>query len=235
MNPEIRAALSGVAVPTVVSALWRMGFRNTMLKGLRPANPAAAKFVGPARTVRTIATREDLVAAQAAGERPNLQGRIANEIAAGEVLVVAMAGETGTAFMGDIMATAFHVRGVAGVVLDGGLSDLAACADIALPLHVAGAAGLPVNSHRFVIDLDCPVDCAGVAVLPGDVVMGDLNGVVAIPAAKVEEVAKVCVERELLESWVIERVRGGAPLAGTYPPDEATLAAFAAWRRETGR
>lgn len=228
-------ALRQVSVPTVVSTLWRMGFRNTLLFGPRPLNPDAVRLVGRAVTVRTIAVREDLLEAQQRGERPNLQAESVARIGAGEVLVVGMGGETRTAFMGDIMTTHLLAKGAAGAVLDGSVSDAAAISGIPFPVFCTGNAATPLTSHRIVVELDCPIDCAGVPVLPGDVIMGDANGVVAIPGQIASELAETCAERELLEEFVIERVRDGAPLAGTYPPDEATLAAFRDWRSETGR
>jgi regulator of RNase E activity RraA len=122
----LRALLLKAAVPTVVSLLWRKGFRNTFMFGPKPLNPNAVKFAGPAFTVRTIPVREDLVEAQNAGGRPNLQAKSVADIAAGQVLAVAMDGETRTAFMGDIMTTHLMVKGCAGIVLDGGVSDAAA-------------------------------------------------------------------------------------------------------------
>ena len=228
-------ALEQVSVPTVVSTLWRMGFRNTFLFGPRPLNPDAVRFVGRAVTVRTIAVRKDLLDAQTRGEHPNLQAEAVARVGAGEVLVVGMGGETRTAFMGDIMTTHLLAKGAAGAVLDGAVSDAAAISGIPFPVFCTGNAATPLTSHRIVVELDCPIDCAGVAVVPGDLVMGDANGVVAIPGHLAAELAETCTEREVFEEFAIERVRSGAPLAGTYPPDEATLAAFRDWRSETGR
>ncbi len=230
----LRALLLKAAVPTVVSLLWRKGFRNTFMFGPKPLNPNAVKFAGPAFTVRTIPVREDLVEAQNAGGRPNLQAKSVADIAAGQVLAVAMDGETRTAFMGDIMTTHLMVKGCAGIVLDGGVSDAAAISTIDLPLFCTGNAATPVTSHRFVIDLNVPVGIAGVPVLPGDFLMGDANGVVAIPAHLVGEIAEAAAEREILEEFVVGKVRAGAPLAGTYPPNEATLAEYALWRKSRG-
>lgn len=234
LSEPLRARLLQASVPTVVSLLWRKGYRNSFMFGPKPLNPAAVKFAGPAFTVRTIPVREDLVEAQNSGARPNLQARSVAEIQPGQVLAVAMDGETRTAFMGDIMTTHLLVKGVAGIVLDGGVSDAAAISTIPLPLFCAGNAATPVISHRFVIDLNVPVGIAGVPVLPGDVLMGDGNGVVAIPAHMVEEIAKAAAEREIMEEFIVGRVRDGAPLAGTYPPDAETLAAYEAWRKGRG-
>ena len=224
-----------VSVATVVSTLWRRGFKNTLMFGPRPLNRQAVKFVGRAVTVRTIAVREDLLEAHQRGERDNLQAESVAITGAGDVLVVGMAGETRTAFMGDIMTTHLLTKGAAGVVLDGAVSEVAAISEIPLPVFCAGSAATPFTSHRLVVELNCAIDCAGVPVLPGDIVMGDANGVAVIPAHMASEIAETCVERELLEEFVVGKVRGGAPLAGTYPPDEETLAEFRDWRLERGR
>lgn len=202
--------------------------------GPKPLNPEAVKFAGTAFTVRTIPVREDLVEAQNGGTRPNLQAKSVADIKAGQVLAVAMDGETRTAFMGDIMTTHLLVKGVSGIVLDGGVSDAAAIAGIPLPLFCTGNAATPVTSHRFIIDLNVPVGIAGVPVLPGDVLMGDGNGVVAIPSHLVEEISEAAAEREVLEEFVVGKVRNGAMLAGTYPPNEATLAEYALWLKARG-
>lgn len=230
LTNEITHLLAGVAVPTVVSLLYRKGLRGMMMQAPRPLNPAACRFLGTAFTVRTIPVREDLVEATARGERPNLQAEAVARVAAGDVLVVAMDGETRTAFMGDIMATHFLARGVAGVVLDGGVSDAAAIAAIPLPVFCCGTAGTPVTSHRLVVELQAPIGCAGVPVFPGDVVMGDANGVVCIPAHLVAEVAAAAAERERFEAWVLGEARKGRPLAGLYPANEATLREYEAFR-----
>jgi regulator of RNase E activity RraA len=229
-----RTRLLQAAVPTVVSLLWRKGFRNTFMFGPKPLNPAAVKFAGPAFTVRTIPVREDLVEQQTAGSRSNLQAQSVADIVAGQVLAVAMDGESRTAFMGDIMTTHLLVKGVSGIVIDGGVSDAAAIAAIPMPLFCTGNAATPVTSHRFVIDLNVPVGIAGVPVFPGDVLMGDGNGVVAIPAHLVGEIAEAAAEREILEEFVVGKVWQGAPLAGTYPPNAATLAEYETWLQTRG-
>jgi regulator of RNase E activity RraA len=234
LKERTRARLLQAAVPTVVSLLWRKGFKNTFMFGPKPLNPGAVKFAGTAFTVRTIPVREDFVEEQNAGTRPNLQAKSVADIQAGQVLAVAMDGENRTAFMGDIMTTHLLVKGVSGIVLDGGVSDAAAIAGIPLPLFCTGNAATPVTSHRFVIDLNVPVGIAGVPVLPGDVLMGDGNGVVSIPWHLVEEIAEAAAEREVLEEFVVGKVRNGATLAGTYPPNETTLAEYAAWRKARG-
>lgn len=222
----VRDQLRACSVPAVVSTLYRMGYQNVFLRGVKPLAQGAPVMVGPAMTMRTIPIREDRRRAIAEGEAENLQGRAFNEVAAGEVLVCEAAGVTETALLGDMVATSFKVRGVEGIVVDGGVNDRAAIAGIGLPVYAMGDASLPFTSHRHITALNVPIGCGGVAIFPGDVMIGDQNGVAAIPAEVVDAVAEQAHERELLEAFCAERLRAGAPLATTYPPDEATVAAF---------
>jgi regulator of RNase E activity RraA len=234
LTPEVRRQLERAAVPTVVSTLYRLGLRGMMMQAPKALNPAAPRLLGIAFTVRTIPVREDLVEATARGERPNLQGEAVARIGAGEVLVVAMDGESRTAFMGDIMTTHLLAKGAAGVVLDGAVSDAAAISTIPLPLYCCGTAGTPVTSHRMVAELQTPIGCAGVPVFPGDVILGDANGIVCIPAHLVAQVAATAEEREDFEEWVIAEARTGRPLTGLYPPNAATKAEYEAIRARRG-
>ena len=228
LDPTLTAMLRETSVPSVVSTLYRMGYRNVFLRAVRGLAAGAPTMVGTAYTLRTVPMREDRRAAIEAGNADNLQKRAFEEVAEGEVLVCEAAGVTETALLGDMVVTAFKVRGVAGIVVDGGVNDRAAIEALGFPVYAAGDASLPFTSHRHITAINEPVDCGGVAIFPGDVLVGDRNGVAAIPAALVEEVARTAHRRERLEAFCAARLRAGAPLAGTYPPDEATVAAFEA-------
>jgi regulator of RNase E activity RraA len=234
LDETTRAHLLASSVPAVVSILWGKGLKNTFIADPRPVNPNATKFVGIAFTVRTIPVREDILELQNSGARPNLQNKAVADIASGEVLVVGMGGETDTSFMGDIMTTGMMVKGVSGVILDGSVSDAAAISTLDLPVFATGNAATPLTSHRMVVELNGDIECAGVAVFDGDVIMGDANGCVTIPSAIVKEIANLAQERERLESFVVGRVAAGAPLEGTYPPNKATLAEYAEWCAKNG-
>ena len=229
LDTGLRGLLARAAVPTLVSTLHRMGISNTLIRGVRPIARTEPRMVGTACTMRTIPMREDHREAIAAGRLANLQARAFETVRAGEVLVCAAEGVTETALLGDIITTSFLVRGVAGIVVDGSVSDRAAIATIGLPVYCAGDAALPFVSHRHVIELQVAVGCGGVPVFPGDVLVGDANGVVCIPRDKAAEVARIAADRETFEAFLVERIRAGAPLAGSYPPDAATTAAYEAW------
>lgn len=229
LDPDIAARLQGAAVPTLVSTLYRKGYANTMLRRVKPRGGLALPMVGTAFTLRTIAIREDRRAAIEAGELANLHPEAMRRVAPGQVLLCDAGGETETALLGDIITTSFQVRGVAGVVTDGSVSDGAAIADIALPVFARGDAATTFLSHRHIVELEVPVECAGVPVFPGDVLVGDRNGVVCIPRHEAAEVAAIAFERDRFEAFLIERVAAGGTLAGTYPPDGETKAAYEAW------
>lgn len=129
---------------------------------------------------------------------------------------------------GELIATHLKLRGVAAVVTDAGVADAADVAATGLPFFCQGSAPIPGPARRIVSDIDRPVDCMGVTVVPGDVLVGDANGVAVIPAALAETVAAKAEDKERLERFLLARLKEGAPLDGTYPPDAATLAAYRA-------
>ena len=233
IDNDIRTRLAACSVPAVVSTLFRMGYENVFLNGVRPFASTAPTMVGPAMTLRTIPIREDMRRAIADGRTENFQAKAFNEAGPGEVLVCEAAGVTDTALLGDMVATAFRVRGVAGIVLDGGVNDRAAIEGIGLPVYASGDAAVPFTSHRHITGLNEPIGCGGVAIFPGDVIIGDQNGVASIPRAIAAEVAEKALDREELEAFCAELLRNGAPLATTYPPNEETIAAFRSARDST--
>ena len=150
------------------------------------------------------------------------------------MLVLDCRGETRVASGGQILTTRLKVRGAAGLVSDGPVRDSGAIAQMDFPVFCAGGSA-PLNLlHHHAIDQNIPIGCGGVAVYPGDVIVGDDDGVVVIPAHLADEVAAQAVEQEKMEMFILERVQGGAKLAGTYPPNAETKAAFEVWRKEKG-
>lgn len=229
LDDRLMMDLRTASVPTLVSTLYRLGFTNTQLEGVAPLRTGMPKMIGRAYTLRTIPIREDQRTKIASGEIPNLQAQAFNEAAAGDVFICSAEGCSGTALLGDMVCTAFMVRGVAGVVIDGGVNDPVGISALDFPVYHQGGKAMPFTSHRQIVDLNVPIGCGSVAVMPGDIVVGDANGVVAIPDHVAKEAAAVAAERERLEAYLATRLRDGAELAGTYPPNEATLQAYRDW------
>ncbi len=232
LEPRTLDLLRGISTATLTTQMFKRGFRNVFMQGVRPLGPLAGNLVGPAFTLRNIPAREDLdhIGVFANPEHP--QRKAIETTPAGHVLVIDCRGDARVACGGDILMTRLKVRGAAGMVSDGGVRDSGPIADMRFPVFCAGpSAPLNLVIHHAT-DIDVPIGCGGVAVYPGDIVVGDRDGVVVIPRALADEVARDAAEQEALEEFVLHRVAEGAPLAGTYPPNEDTRAAFAGWRAE---
>jgi regulator of RNase E activity RraA len=220
-----------VSTATLTTQLFKRGLRNAFMQGVRPLGQYGANLVGPAFTLRNIPAREyvDTVAVFANPEHPQ---RKAIEITpAGYVLVIDCRGDTRAACAGQILVTRLMKRGVAGLVGDGGIRDAGPIGEMPqFPVFCAGASA-PLNlAQHHAVETNVPIGCGGVAVYPGDIIVGDRDGVVVIPAALADEVAHDAADQEELEEFLLERVSDGAALPGTYPPNAATRAAFEKWR-----
>ncbi len=230
LHPETLDRLRGVSTATLTTQLFKRGLRNTWMRGVRPLAATGTTLVGPAFTLRTIPAREDLDRLETLADPEHPQRKAIEVTPAGHVLVIDCRGVTDAAAAGDILVTRLARRGVAGLVCDGALRDAGPIAAMGFAAFCAGpAAPLSLCAHHAVA-LQEPIACGGVAVFPGDVIVGDADGVVVIPAGLADAVAADGAEQEALERFVLERIGAGAALPGTYPPDAAVKAEFAAWR-----
>jgi regulator of RNase E activity RraA len=225
--------LRHVSTATLCTQLFKRGFRNVFIQGIaRLTTAPAGNLVGPAFTVRNIPAREDLDVLSAFRDPEHPQRKSIETIPAGSVMVIDCRGETRAASGGEILTTRLMKRGAAGLVSDGPVRDSGPIAGLPFQVFCAGASA-PLNLvHHHAVEADVPIGCGGVAVYPGDIIVGDDDGVVVIPRHLAEEVAVDATEQEQLERFVLERIRDGAPLPGTYPPNEATEAAYRAWRKD---
>ena len=225
--------LRHVSTATLTTQLFKRGLRNVFLQGVAPLvkpAPGAPNLVGPAFTLRNIPAREDLDHVGVFQDPDHPQRKAVETAPPGSVIVQDCRGERSVASTGSILTMRLKVRGVAGMVSDGCVRDSGTIGDIGLPLFCAGASA-PLNlAKHHAVDMNVPIACGGVAVYPGDIVVGDVDGVVIVPRHLAEEVARDAAEQELMEEFIIGRVEGGSILRGTYPPNEETLAAFAEWR-----
>ena len=236
LKSETRALLMGVSTATLCTALFKRGLRNQFIQDVRPLNPNLPNMVGPAFTLRYIPAREDLNPISVFQDRGHPQRKAVEECPPGAVFVVDSRKDPRAASAGAILVSRLMVRGVAGVVTDGGFRDSPEIAGLSIPAyHNRPSAPTNLTLHQA-IDIDVPIGCGDVAVWPGDIVVGDREGVVVIPAAIAGEVAAEAAEMTVFEDFVAERVLAGQSILGLYPPtDPATGAAFTAWRATTGR
>ena len=222
--------LSQVPTATLATQLFKVGFRHTYLAGVTPINPGR-RMVGEAATVRFVPAREDLASFDAVATSEYPQRKAIDEIAPGQVLVMDCRGIAAAAAAGDILVARLQARGAAGLVADGGIRDYAAVQRLGLPVYALGPSAPAHVARHIAVDTNVPIGCAEVLVMPGDLMVGDAEGVVCIPRQVAETVAAQGLEQEQLEAFLLEKVKGGAALPGTYPPNESTLAEYAAWRR----
>lgn len=227
LSEEAARKLNEVATATLTVQLRKRGIRDTFIRGLRPARPDL-RLLGTAHTLRYVPLREDVLAADTA--ELNAQKRAVETIGPGEVLVIEARGEEGAGTIGDILALRALRRGAAGIVTDGGLRDSPAVSGLDIPTYYRAPHAAVLGLHHYPLDVGVPVACGGVLVMPGDVLVGDAEGVVVLPAALAEEIAHDAAEQELREAWSLERVDAGESIRGVYPIGAARQDEFDAWR-----
>ncbi len=237
LTPQTRDKLKGVSTATLASALYKRGLRNQMIQDVRPLSlPRGGSMVGEAYTLRYMPAREDLNPMSVFRNHSHPQRKAIEECPPGAVLVMDSRKDPRAASAGGILVTRLMVRGVAGVVTDGGFRDSSEIATLDFPsYHNRPSAPTNLTLHQA-IDINVPIGCGDAPVFPGDVIVGDADGVIVIPAEIADEIADEAVEMTVFEDYVIECVQGGAKTLGLYPPtDETNLVAFAVWRKEKGR
>ncbi|GAA2229367.1 ribonuclease activity regulator RraA [Herbiconiux moechotypicola] len=234
LSPTLRAKLEAAPTAGLSAQLRKRGLTRTTIDGLVPMHPGA-KLVGTAATLRFIPLREDLFALHGTGH--NAQKRAFDEVGEGEVIVIEARGEAGSATLGDILALRAHARGAAGIVTDGGVRDYAAVAAVGIPVFSSGAHPQVLGHRHVPWEAGVTIGCGGAAVQPGDVLVGDGDGVVVIPPRLAEEVADAALAQEDEDAWIAERVAQGAALDGLFPlgPEWRALYNAGHAERETPR
>lgn len=230
MDETTRNKLREVSTATLTSVLMKHGFRNTFIGGIRLLNPAAPRMVGPAFTLRYIPAREDLDQSSAFEGRKHPQRVAVETCPAGHVLVIDSRKDASAASAGGILVTRLFQRGVEGVVTDGGFRDSPDIAQLPFAAYHSRPSA-PTNLIRHhALDINQPIGCGDVPVYPGDILVGDAEGVVVIPQHIATEVADEAWEQTQFEDFVMEKVSAGASTHGLYPPEAEAKAAYQAWR-----
>jgi len=236
LKPETRALLAKVSTATLCTALFKRGLTRQFIQDVRPLNPNLPNMVGEAFTLRYMPAREDLNPISVFTDRAHPQRKAVEECPPGAVFVIDSRKDARAASAGGILVSRLMKRGVAGVVTDGGFRDSPDIAKLPFPAyHQRPSAPTNLTLHQA-IDINVPIGCGDAPVFPGDVVVGDGEGVIVIPAHLADEVAAEATEMTAFEDFVHERVMAGQSILGLYPPtEEANRNAFAAWRKANGR
>jgi 2-keto-4-pentenoate hydratase/2-oxohepta-3-ene-1,7-dioic acid hydratase in catechol pathway/regulator of RNase E activity RraA len=227
LSDEAKAALRKVSTATLTVQLRKHGIRNTFMQGLRPTRPDL-RLLGYAHTLRYVPLREDVRDAQ---KGLNAQRQAIESISPEEVLVIEARQNPGAGTIGDILVARALARGAAGIVTDGGLRDSPTVADLDIPTYYQAPHAAVLGLIHHPLESNVPVACAGTLVMPGDIVVGDAEGVVVVPAALAEEVARDALEQELEEAFAFERVQAGESTVGLFPLSDERRPEYEAWRQ----
>jgi regulator of RNase E activity RraA len=236
LSAATRDNLKTVSTATICTALFKRGYRNQYIQDVTPLNSAAGPMVGEAFTLRYIPAREDLNPITVFQDRSHPQRKAVEDCPPGAVFVIDSRKDARAASAGSILVTRLMARGVAGVVTDGGFRDSPEIARMAIPAyHHRPAAPTNLTVHQA-LDINVPIACGDAPVWPGDVIVGDAEGVVVIPAHIADEIANEAVEMTAFEDFVTEEVQKGRSIIGLYPAtDEQAKQDFSMWRRRKGR
>jgi len=229
LDDKTIAVLSEVSTATLTTVLLKKGLRNVWLRGTKPLRPGQPRLVGGAFTLRFVPAREDLATPESWSSPRSTRAAI-EAMPAGCIAVVDAMGVTDAGIFGDILCARMRQRGVAALVTDGVVRDVAGVLSTNLPVWSNGVAAPPSVAGLTFVNWQEPIGCGGVAVFPDDVIVVDSDGAVVIPAALVDEIAAVAAEQERLEAWIMTEVEAGATLPGLYPPNAENKARYVAWR-----
>ena len=235
LSPASKEKLAAVSTATLTTVLFKRGFRNAFIGGIKLLNPDAPRLVGPAYTLRYIPAREDLDHIGVFEDRSHPQRKGVEECPPGAVFVIDSRNDPKAASAGGILVTRLMKRGIAGVVTDGGFRDSGEIARLPFPTYHREPSA-PTNLIRHhAVDLNVPIGCGDVPVYPGDIMVGDEEGVVVIPQGIADEVADEAFEQTVFEDFVQAKVEEGRTIFGLYPPTPETRDEFKRWRGEQGR
>jgi regulator of RNase E activity RraA len=232
VDDSVLDRLARITSGSLTTQLYKKGYRQPVLTGLRPLQGGVRPFAGRAYTMRFIPAREDIDTYATLTTTPNadnLQWVGVEQIGAGEVMVIDSRRDTAAASMGNMLVTRMQVRGARAVITDGAFRDGSELARMDFPTWCAGITATTRLSYHHVADLQVPISCAGVAVYPGDVIHGDADNVTVIPAHLAAEMADLCEAQDDIEAYLAARVQRGEALWGLYPPSPATREQHADW------
>jgi regulator of RNase E activity RraA len=229
LDQNVIETLSGVATATLTTVLLKKGLRNVWLRGAKPLRPGQKRVVGPAFTLRFVPAREDLATPESWSSPTSTRAAI-EAMPPGCIAVVDAMGVTDAGIFGDILCERMRVRGIAALITDGVIRDVAGVLRTDLPVWSAGVAAPPSVAGLTFVAWQQPIGCGGVAIFPNDTIVADQDGAVVIPAALLKEVAEEAAEQEKLETWIVNEVQAGAPLPGLYPINAENKARYQAFR-----
>ncbi len=236
LSPATRQKLMGVSTATLASCLFKRGLRTQFIQDVSRLSKSEQNMVGEAFTLRYMPAREDLNPMEVFKDRSHPQRKAVEECPEGAVLVIDSRKDARAASAGGILVGRLMARGVAGIVTDGGLRDSAEIAQLGIPAYHQRPSAPTNLTHHQAIDINVPIGCGDAPVFPGDVIVGDADGVIVLPAHLAQEIAEEAFGMTIFEDFVTEQVRNGRSIMGLYPnTDPQTTIDFEAWKNKVGR
>ncbi len=236
LSPATRQKLMGVSTATLASCLFKRGLRTQFIQDVSRLSKSEQNMVGEAFTLRYMPAREDLNPMEVFKDRSHPQRKAVEECPEGAVLVIDSRKDARAASAGGILVGRLMARGVAGIVTDGGLRDSAEIAQLGIPAYHQRPSAPTNLTHHQAIDINVPIGCGDAPVFPGDVIVGDADGVIVLPAHLAQEIAEEAFGMTIFEDFVTEQVRNGRSIMGLYPnTDPQTTIDFEAWKKKVGR
>lgn len=228
IDQETLKKLGACSAATVTTLLVKRGLRNTAIRNVTPLRRDLPRMVGPAFTLRYIPAREDLDRYGSGGDPHNAQRQAIELAPAGSVFVLDCRGDASVAGIGAILTRRLQARGLAGVVMDGGVRDSDRVAKFHIPVYCSGPSAPPNYAGHHAVEHGSPISCGGVAIYPGDIMLGDSEAVVAIPPHLAAEIAEEGEAMERREEFLMSEIESGRSIMGVYPPDPETLERYQA-------
>lgn len=232
ISPDLLEGLKLISTPTATAHLGGRGFNHAYVIGIPPqALGEGQVMVGRARTLRFLPLREDLVKAQYASVTDRPHRDAIESIEPGEILVIDACGTFEAGVVGDMFTRRVKQRGGTGIVIDGSVRDLSTIRTVGLPLFCKGMHGSGIGRALMSADYQVPIRLGNTVVLPGDVLLGDQDGVVVIPPFEVEALVTFGIEHEVQERFSRLKLTEGYALERAYPPDAELRPEYLKWRR----
>lgn len=222
--------LVGLSTATISTVLLQAGLRNVWIRSARAVHQNVERVAGRAFTMRFVPAREDLSTPESLASPHSTRGAV-EHMPTGCVAVVDAMGINDIGIAGDILCERMKQRGVAALVTDGAMRDIAGVLKTGLPIWCNGTAAPPSVAGLTFVGWEQPIGCGGVAIFPGDIIVIDGDGAVVVPDAFLETVLKVASEKERMEAWILDQVNNGRGLLGLYPPNQQTVDEYEAWRK----
>src|SRR5215218_294768 len=230
----IRDDLASVSTATACHLLITLGWRNAYMHGLMPLQELGlgTRLVGRARTGRYLMRRGPESPPDPVARRVSPEIVLIESLEPGDVICIDALGVPTAGIIGDILAARILGRGAAAAIIHGAVRDAPFIKEVGLPVFAATVH--PSHSGRDLVpvDYDRPVDMAGAQVLPGDIILADDEGALAMPLELAEQVAALGPGKEHLEMWIRGKIETGGSVLVYYPPVPEKEAEY---ERETGR